>query len=79
MVRVELKEQEVEQVVGGHFNWYREDDGTRMCYVTDIGHFVATAEAKDTFAWLKMEHRGQGWTDGDYVNALISAGVFTPA
>ena len=27
--RVELKEQELEAVVGGHFYWWRTDDGTR--------------------------------------------------
>ena len=80
MAREMLNFEEVEKVVGGSFNWWREEDGTRMCYVTGTGGtYVCTSEAKDTFAWLKAEHRGEGWTESDYVQALIDCGDFTPA
>ena len=76
MTRVELREQDLEQVAGGNFNWWMEGT-TRKCYVNDIGYFVCTDTAKDTFAWLKAEHRGEGWTEQDYVNALLEKGEFT--
>ena len=75
--RIELNDTEVEQVAGGNFNWWREEDGTRMCWVNDIGTYVCSVDAKDTYAWLKAEHKGQGWTEQDYVNALIASGDFT--
>ena len=46
--------------------------------VNKIGTFVCTVDAKDTFAWLKAEHRGEGWTEQDYVNELVRLGEFTP-
>ena len=27
--RIQLSEENLEQVVGGNFNWWKEDDGTR--------------------------------------------------
>lgn len=80
MARVELNDKQVDEVVGGSFNWWREEDGTRKCYVTGTGGtYICTADAKDTFAWLKAEHRGEGWTEAQYVQALIQAGDFRPA
>lgn len=77
--RIQLSEENLEQVVGGNFNWWKEEDGTRMCMVNKIGTYVCTVDAKDTFAWLKAEHRGEGWTEQDYVNELVRLGEFTPA
>ena len=77
--RVELNMNDMEDVVGGNFYWWRAEDGTRMCMVNKIGTYVCIVDAKDTFAWLKAEHRGEGWTEQDYVNELVRLGEFTPA
>lgn len=78
MARVELNDSMADDVVGGNFNWWREEDGTRMCWVNGVGTYICTPDAKDTFAWLKAEHRGEGWTEQMYVDALIAAGDFRP-
>ncbi len=79
MAREIINEEALEDVVGGSFNWWRTSDGTRKCKVTGIGTFVCTVDAKDTFAWLKAEHRGEGWTEQMYVDALLATGDFTLA
>ena len=76
--RVELSLDQAEDIVGGNFNWWKEEDGTRKCWVNDVGVFVCTADAKDTFAWLKAEHKGEGWTEQMYVDELVRLGDFTP-
>lgn len=47
--RVQLDENQAEEVAGGNFNWWREEDGTRMCWVNGIGTFVCSVDAKNTF------------------------------
>ena len=78
MAREMLNEDQMKDVVGGHFNWWKEEDGTRMCMVNNVGTYKCTVDAKDTFAWLKAEHRGEGWSEADYVQALIECGDFIP-
>ena len=79
MARELLNDNMANDVVGGNFNWWRAADGTRMCKVTGLGKFVVTVDAKDTFAWLKAAHQGEGWTEEDYVNALLASGDFKRA
>ena len=78
MARVELNNQELEEVVGGNFNWYKER-GTylAMCYVTDIGDFYVSPSAKSRYNVLMLEHKFDGWTEQDYVNALLSENEFS--
>ena len=78
MAREIINEEVLDDVVGGSFNWWREPDGTRMCYVTGVGTFKCTVDAKDTFAWLKAEHKSEGWKDANYVDALVATGDFIP-
>lgn len=79
MAREEINEQQLEDVVGGNFNWWKTSTGVRKCKVTGLGTFICTVDAKDTFAWLKAAHQGEGWTEQDYVNALLASGDFTRA
>lgn len=78
MAREMINDNQATDVVGGNFNWWKEEDGTRMCWVNGIGTYICTVDAKDTFAWLKAEHKGQGWKEQDYVNELIRLGEFRP-
>lgn len=79
MGREELTEMEADQVSGGSFNWWKDPaTGERKCYVTGTGlTYLCSIEAKDTYAWLKAEHRGEGWTEEMYVDALLQCGDFT--
>ena len=76
--RIQLNDELAEDAVGGAFNWWKEPDGTRKCLVGKIGEFICTVDAKDTYAWLKAQHRGEGWTEAMYVDALLQSGDFTP-
>lgn len=78
MARVELNDQNLEDVVGGNFNWYKQR-GTylQMCRVTGIGDFYVKASAKSRYNVLKLEHKLDGWTEQDYVNKLLSEGEFS--
>ena len=75
--RVELNMNDMEDVVGGNFYWWRAEDGTRMCQVSGQGRFICSVDAKDTFAWLKAEHKDDNWTEEQYVEALLASGDFT--
>ena len=75
--RIELNEAQMDDVVGGNFNWWLEGD-VRKCWVNDVGVFVCTPTAKDKFAWLKAEHKGEGWTEQMYADELVRLGEFTP-
>ena len=46
--RVQLNEKEMEQIVGGAFNFYTKD-GQQKCYVDGIGTFYCSSEA---FSWV---------------------------
>ena len=76
--RTELNEQEVEEVVGGNFNWYSQR-GTQLnkCRVTGIGDYFVSPTAKSRYNVLKLEHKLDGWTEQDYVNTLLCEGEFS--
>ena len=78
MAKIEkLSDDALDEVAGGHFNWWKDGD-TRLCWVNDVGTFVCSVDAKDTFAWLKAQHMNDGWSEADYANALLATGDFTP-
>lgn len=45
MAREELREQDIEQVVGGAFRFYTNDAGQFKCKVDDVGTFYAKMDA----------------------------------
>ncbi|MBR4235952.1 MAG: hypothetical protein IKR85_07810 [Clostridia bacterium] len=78
MARVELNEQDMEEVVGGAFHWSYDSQGAKKCHVDGVGDFSVTTTAKDRYIALKLEHKLDGWTGADYVNVLVEEGYFTP-
>lgn len=76
--RVELDEHNLEKIVGGNFNWYKER-GTylRMCRVTGIGDFYVKDSAKSRYNDLMLEHKNDNWSEQDYVNTLLAEGEFS--
>lgn len=78
MERIELKEENLEEVVGGNFNWYKERGTSKpMCYVTGIGEYYVSSSAKSRYNALKLEHKADGWTEQQYVSALLGEGQFS--
>lgn len=73
--RIQLNDQDVTEVVGGAFNWYKKD-GARRCKVTNFGDYFVTDTAKTRYTSLKLEHKADGWTDADYAQQLIDEGEF---
>jgi len=78
MARIELNEQNLEDVVGGAFNFYYDpnNNGARSCYVDNVGNFTCTAEARDRLTALKLEHKKDHWSAQQYVNVLVNEGYF---
>lgn len=76
MARKELNEQDIENVVGGAFNWYYDAQGAGRCRVDGVGDFSVTPAAKDRYAALKLEHKLDGWKGADYVAVLTAEGLF---
>ena len=77
MARVELKEDNLDNVVGGAFNWYSEDDGSKFCHVDGVGTYKVTASAQSRWMILMLQHKLDGWTAADFVNVLVSEGYFS--
>lgn len=76
--RIELNEQELDDIVGGSFNWYNERGTTlKRCRVTGVGTFYVTSTAKARYNVLMLEHKGEGWTEQDVANKLLAEGEFS--
>lgn len=75
MARVELNDQDLEDVVGGAFNWYYDPNGIRSCFVDGVGDFVCNAESRDRYTALKLQHKKDRWSAQQYVDVLVSEGL----
>ena len=76
MGRVELNEENVENVVGGAFNFYYDAQGVKSCFVDGVGDFSCTVEATDRLSALKLQHKRDRWTAQQYVDVLVDEGLF---
>lgn len=76
--RVELKETELESVVGGRFiyNTYKNADGSEYmkCNVTDCGTYFCSDNAKRKISLYFMDHPEASAQDG--VDYALDIGVF---
>ena len=75
--RVQLNEQDIENVVGGAFNWYTDNDGNVFCRVDGFRTYKATTSAQNKLMRLMVTHKKDGWTAKDYVDALCEGGYFS--
>lgn len=50
MAREEIKEERLNEVVGGAFNYYTNSKGLARCYVDDIGTFYVSSTAFENVA-----------------------------
>ena len=74
--RIQLNEQEMDDVVGGAYNFYYDAQGAKRCDVDNVGDYRCDSEARDRLTALKLLHRGQGWTAQMYVDELVKEGHF---
>lgn len=76
--RVELKDAELESVVGGRFiyNTYKNADGSTYmkCKVTDCGTYFCSDNAKRQVSLYFMEHPEASAQDG--IDYALEIGVF---
>ena len=56
--RTELKEQDLENVIGGAFHYNTYDDGTMTCRVDDVDTFYCTANAESMISTYIVTHKG---------------------
>lgn len=73
--RVQLNEKEMENVVGGAFNFYTNSKGQKRCYIDNIGTFYCSADA---FDWFVQRTAGSGAYDSpsDILAEGKAAGYF---
>ena len=74
--RIQLSEEDIENVVGGAFNFFYNDQGAYACYVDGVGRFECNSQARDRLTALKLQHKKDRWTAQQYVDVLIAEGVF---
>lgn len=75
--RIQLNDQDVENVVGGAFNWYKDPTGAQRCRVDYVGDFAAAPNAMERFYELKLQHRYDKWSAAQYTQALVDEGFFS--
>ena len=72
--RVELKEKDLENIVGGAFNYYYNDDGSMYCHIDNGGTYDCSADAKDKISVYILTHRG--CTLDDVIDYALDNGLF---
>jgi len=78
VARVELNEQNLEDVVGGNFNWYtKKATGKQMCLVTGVGNYYVSSSAESRYNSLRLQHKHDNWTEAQYVDVLLAEGKFS--
>ena len=73
MARVELKEAEVEQIVGGAFNFYKNSAGLDKVYVDGYGAYFCTPNAA---MWTIEQTAGNTRTCAEVLNEALALGYF---
>ncbi len=72
--RIELNEQELDQVVGGAFHYNYAEDGSMTCRVDGADTYHCTANAKDQISAYIITHKG--CTLNDVINYATQNGYF---
>lgn len=52
--RVQLNGQDLDNVVGGKFSFFKDEEGNRKCTVTGHGTFNTTADGSSKYMQLRM-------------------------
>lgn len=77
MARVELKDMELEDVVGGAFNFYvGRTSGKLLCYVDGIGTYEANSASRDNVTYLCFQY--PELSASELVNLALQNGYLAP-
>ena len=71
--RIQLNEENLDEVVGGKFVFYTDQNGNPRCKVTDIGRFYTTSDG--FFKYITMKNEQPGLSDAEYVQIALSKGI----
>lgn len=74
--RIQLNEQEVDQIVGGAFKFY-DKDGQGYCKVSDVetpGKYYCTA-GTGVYEFMKMRAENPGLSGDEYLQMAINNGI----
>ena len=72
--RVELNGADLENIVGGSFNYHYKEDGSMYCQVDGAGTYDCTSDAKDKISVYILTHSGCNLDD--VVNYALDNGLF---
>lgn len=72
--RYELNEDDLDQVIGGAFNYYTNPDDTMYCVVDGAGTYNCTENAKDKISAYIVTHRG--CTLQEVIDYALNKGYF---
>lgn len=72
--RIELNEQQLDQVVGGAFHYNTQEDGSMTCRIDGAGTYKCTDNAKQKISKYILQHDDA--TLQDIINYAVSNGYF---
>lgn len=67
--RMQLNEQELDNVVGGAFNFFTNSKGNPRCNVTGHGNFDTTPDG--FFKYITMRNSNPGLSEDDYFQMAL--------
>lgn len=70
--RIQLNEDNLDEVSGGKFTFYTDLEGKPRCKVTDIGRYYTTADG--FFKYINMKNAHPGLSDSEYVQIALDEG-----
>ena len=71
--RMQLNEENLDEVVGGKFTFYTDQSGNPRCKVTDFGKFYTSADG--FFKYITMRNASPNLTEAEYVQMAIDQGI----
>ena len=74
MARMELNEQDMEEVVGGAYHYYYHKDGTITVKVDNVGTYNCSPDAKIKIVAYKLEN--EGTPPAEVVQYAIDNGLY---
>jgi len=71
--RIQLNDQEMEDVTGGKFSFFTDEDGKMKCRVTGYGVFETTDQG--FYNYISVRRANPGLTEADYFRLCMEQHV----
>ena len=71
--RKQLNEESLEEIVGGSFTFYTDQQGNPRCYVDNYGKYNTSADG--FFKYIDMRNAQPGLTENEYVQIALNTGL----